>query len=197
MTKLSIYEIRDMAVNSGRAVYGVQDLSNLTGKTKPVANVYLSRLVEKGLASRLTRGKISFSDNDLVIASQLIEPSYVSLDSSLLFHGITQQVTKYVQCVTTVNSFTFRNIGLQYHKIPPELYFGYERHAVGLTYAFVAEPAKALLDGLYLNYYAELEIESLKDMVDISQIEYFLNRYTGHGSKKIKKVIASLKKAES
>lgn len=192
--KLSVYEIRDMALNSGRAVYGVQELANLINKPKSIANVYMSRLVEKGLATRLARGKITFFDNDLAIASQLVEPSYVSLDSALLFHGISQQITKHIQCVTTVNTKTFSKLGIQYHKIPPDLYFGYEKHAVGPTYTFVAKPGKALLDGLYLNYYEEPDLDSPKELVEISKIEQLLNRYSGHGSKKIKKVITSLKK---
>lgn len=194
MKKLSLYEIRDTALNSGRAVYGVQEFANLINKPKSIANVYMSRLVGKGFASKLVRGKITFFDNDLAIASQLVEPSYVSLDSALLFHGITQQITKHIQCVTTVNTKTFDKLGIQYHKIPPDLYFGYEKYAVGHTYAFVAKPEKALLDGLYLNYYEGPDIDSLKDVVEMSRIEKLLNRYSGHGSKKIKRVITSLKK---
>ena len=42
----------------------MQQLSNLTGKPKAVCTVYASRLVKKGLAERLLKGKISFEKED-------------------------------------------------------------------------------------------------------------------------------------
>ncbi len=45
---LSVYEIRDMALKSGRSVFSPQQLSNLIGRPKPVATVYMNRLVVRG-----------------------------------------------------------------------------------------------------------------------------------------------------
>src|SRR3989344_748626 len=104
MKQLSLYKIRDLSLESGRAVFSVQQLSNLIGKSRAVATVYSNRLVRKGLAFRVLKGKISFIDDDFIVATQLIEPSYISLDSALLFHGIITQVPKSVECVTTKNS---------------------------------------------------------------------------------------------
>ena len=91
MKELTLYKIKEMAVNSGRVVYSTSQLSNLIGKSYPVASVYLTRLWKSGLAKRLLRGKISFVDNDFVIAFQNIDPSYVSLSSALLFHNVTRR----------------------------------------------------------------------------------------------------------
>lgn len=131
MKQLTLYKIREMALNSGRAVYTTSQLSNLIGKDHTTASVYMTRLWKSGLATRLVRGKISFVANDLVIASQLIEPSYISLHSALLFHNVMRQVPHRVQSVTLVNSKVLEDLGLEYHKIPPGLMFGYERHATG------------------------------------------------------------------
>ena len=57
-----------MALNSGVRVYSVQEISNLINKNKNIARVYMNRLVQNGLATRLVNGKISF-----------INQSYVSL----------------------------------------------------------------------------------------------------------------------
>ncbi|PJA19896.1 MAG: hypothetical protein COX63_01195, partial [Candidatus Diapherotrites archaeon CG_4_10_14_0_2_um_filter_31_5] len=115
---MSLYQIRDIALESGRAVFSMQQLSNLIGKPKQVCTVYASRLVKKGLAVRLLKGKISFEKDEFIIASQLIEPSYISLGSALLFHGITKQIQKSIECVTAKNSLRFKKIGVVYHKIP-------------------------------------------------------------------------------
>ena len=70
MKRLSIYEIRDNAPDSGKAVYSVQQRSSLIGEPKDSAAVHMSRLVTRGLVYRLMREKISFMDNDHVIASK-------------------------------------------------------------------------------------------------------------------------------
>lgn len=194
MPQQSIYRIREEALESGRAVYSVQQLANLTGKSKQIATVYMSRLVEKGLAKKIMRGKISFVDNDYVIASQMIEPAYVSLDTALLFHGVITQVTRHVQTVTTVNSITFPGLGIQYHKVPPGLFFGYRRHNMGRSYAFVATPGKAIIDGIYLNHYTEDEAVEYSRDVDFDELMEQLQNFKGYGSKKLKGVILSLTK---
>ena len=35
---------------------------------------------------------------------------------------------EYVECVDTVNSYNFHSLGIIYHKIKPELFFGYKRY---------------------------------------------------------------------
>jgi predicted transcriptional regulator of viral defense system len=114
MKTLSLYKIKEMALNSKRAVYNTSQLSSLIGKDFNTASVYLTRLWRNGLAKHLLRGKISFVENDFVIASQLIEPSYISLSSALLFHNVRQQVPRRIQSVTPVNSITYDNLGLEY-----------------------------------------------------------------------------------
>ncbi|MGC8514656.1 MAG: hypothetical protein ACP5OC_00790 [Thermoplasmata archaeon] len=59
MKEPTLYKIKEMALNSGRAVYNTSQLSNLIGKDYPVASEYLTRLWKAGLAKRLIRGKIS------------------------------------------------------------------------------------------------------------------------------------------
>ena len=70
MKRLSIYEIRDKALDSGKAVCSVQQMSNLIGEPKDSAAVHMSRLVARGLVYGLMREKISFVDSDHVTAFQ-------------------------------------------------------------------------------------------------------------------------------
>lgn len=61
---LSVYEIRDMALKSGRSVFSPQQLSNLIGRPKPIATVYMNRLVVRGKGvrfnSRLANAKLKY-----------------------------------------------------------------------------------------------------------------------------------------
>jgi hypothetical protein len=58
--ELTLYKIKEVAVNSHRAVYNTAQLSSLIGKDFNTASVYLTRLWKIGVAKRLLRGKISF-----------------------------------------------------------------------------------------------------------------------------------------
>ncbi len=192
MNEMPLYRIRDLALGSGRAVFSVQQLANLIGRSRSVTTVYMSRLVEKGMASRILRGIISFEDDDFIVATQLVEPSYVSLDSALLFHGVATQITKNVECVTSRNSIAYESLGIVYHKIPKSLFFGYKREGKGRSYVFVADPAKALIDGFYLHVYSKEELIGYAGTLDFNGIAESLKGFTGKGSKRLGRVIRSL-----
>ncbi len=184
---LSIYRIRDMAREGGRAVYSIQQLANLTGKKKSIANVYASRLATKGLATRLVRGKLAFTSDLQAIATQLLEPSYISLYSALNFHGLLMQVPREIECVTPKNSRNYKELGIAYHKIPARLFYGYERHGREGGYVFVADPEKALVDGVYLNRLPRSLIAEVKGKVDGRKLAEYVGRYEGRGKKKLER----------
>ena len=182
---MELYRIKELAIKSKRAVYTAQQLAGLVGKSRAVATVYSSRLVVKGLAKRLLRGYITFVDDDYVIASQLMEPSYVSATSALHFHGLMQQVPARIECASTRNSRNYENLGIRYHRIPPSLFFGYERHAKGDSYILMADPEKALIDAIYLNLIAEEAAREMLRKVDRKRIRAYLGRFSGRGKKKL------------
>lgn len=200
MERSPLYMIRDRAVASGRAVFSVQELANLIGRRRSVATVYLSRLVKNKMAKKLKKGKISFTDDDFIIATQLVEPSYISLNSALLYHGIIKQIPESVECVTTKNSINYKDLGIRYHKIPKGLFFGYMRERKGSSYILVALAEKALLDGLYLNIYSEEEfIEHLQymELINVERL-VLLHKFKGRGIRKLNAVVSSsIKKAYS
>ena len=190
MKELSLYKIRDLALESGRSVYNSAQLANLINMERTTASVYMSRLVDKGMAKKLIRGKISFVDDDFVIASQLVEPSYISLTSALLFHNATQQIPRYVQSITTRNSITYPEVGLEYHKVNPGLMFGYERHSISGSYCFVATIEKALIDGFYLNVFSKDQVLELCDFNKFRDLIPQLEKFSGKGSKKLMRMIS-------
>lgn len=187
MKQLSLFLIRELALKSNRAVFSVQQLANLIGKPKKIAKVYSWRLVKKGLAKPLLRGKISFSDDDFVVSSQLIEPSYVSMRSALLFHGIATQVPVAVECVSTKNTFSYPNLGIYCHKIPKSLFYGFEKQQKAGSYFFVADAEKALVDGVYLNAFSKTEAEEYSALVNKQKLSQYVKRFKANGRKKLEK----------
>lgn len=187
MKELNIYKVRDLALASRRAVYTNQQLANLMGKPKEVAKVYASRLARRGLAGRPIRGRLAFVDDDHVIATQLVEPSYISLHSALSFHQMLSQVPRYIECVTPRNSRRYPALGIVYHRMPPSLFFGYERYAKAGSYVFVADPEKAVVDGVYLNLMPRNVLAELLDRLDAKKLASHVRRYEGRGRRKLER----------
>jgi len=189
MKRISLYEIRDHAKESGRMVFSIQQLANLLSVHKKIAKVYASRLVKKELAKRILRGKISFTEDSYIIATQLIEPSYISLHSALLFHGIIKQVPKYITCVTSKNSLNYPSQRVVYHKINPNLFFGYKRYNKNGSYIFVANAEKAIVDGLYLNLFNKQQLNEYSGKINLRKLKKIVLNFEGRGHKKLKRMI--------
>jgi len=119
----------------------------------------------------------------------LIEPSYISLNSALLFHGVIKQVPRCIECVTARNSIAYDKLGIVYHKIPGGLFFGYKRQSMGKSYIFIAEPEKAVIDGLYLNIYDKSQFSKYIGKADFKKFYREIHNFNGKGNKKLKRVI--------
>jgi predicted transcriptional regulator of viral defense system len=185
---MKVYQIKEKALKSGRAVFSVQQLANLIGKPKPVAKVYLNRLAKAGLARKVLQGKISFSEDDFVIASQLYEPCYISFASALSFYGLISQVPAKVECATTRNSRSYAFLGVYYHRLPPSLYFGFAQEKKGESYAMVADREKAVLDMAYLNMLPRPLYREIADKLDREKLAEYAKRFSGRGSKKLRRL---------
>ncbi|MCX7845311.1 MAG: hypothetical protein N2312_01725 [Dictyoglomaceae bacterium] len=186
MKELNLYEIKEMAVKSKRTVFTTAELANMIGKSKEVANVYIDRMIKKGLATKLLAGKISFTDDEYVIATQLIEPSYISLNSALHFYGHLQQVPKFIECITAKASRKYDFLGIRYHKIHPSLFFGFKRVEKGLSYIFIAEPEKALLDSIYLSSISKDQAMEIREKLNEERIREYIKIWNQRLSKKIR-----------
>jgi predicted transcriptional regulator of viral defense system len=106
-----------------------------------------------------------------LVANELKQPSYVSLEAALAQHGLIPESVPATTSVTTGRPATIDTaIGrFLYHHLRPDAFFGYGREAiVGHQEALVADPAKALLDLVYLtpggdtaDYLESLRLENL------------------------------------
>jgi predicted transcriptional regulator of viral defense system len=88
-----------------------------------------------------------------LIANELQQPSYVSLQSALAHHGLIPEAVPVTTSVTTGRPVTIDTpLGrYSYQHVRPEAFFGYHRvPIVGDQDVLVADPAKALLDLVHL-----------------------------------------------
>ena len=139
---------RELGKN-GVSVFSLLDACRIVGKKPAYCKVFLGRLVKARKLLRIERGKYCLPDADLLeVASNLVSPSYVSFLSALAFHALTTQIPVEVQvaCLRQKKPVYFGNSKIAFVKIKRSALFGFKREGN----AFVAEPEKAVVDGLRL-----------------------------------------------
>lgn len=162
-------------------------------ESKNLINTQLSRMAKRGDLVRLKRGVYRLAEaevDELVLASWLYKPSYISLESVLQMMGVIPEVVGKVTSVTTVTSKeikTGEGVFL-YSKIAKELFFGYKKirdEKSGLYYN-LAETEKALLDWIYIRKIKGLEGERV-DMSEMNKKK--LRSYVKIYPKWVRKII--------
>ncbi len=139
---------RDALEREGIVVFSSKDAARVIGKPPGYTRLFLSRLAKRGKILRIERGKYCLrSASDLEAASNLAFPSYVSFLSALAFHGLTTQIPVQVQvaCQKQKKGVEFGNVRIDFIKLKRAAFFGFRRFGN----SFVAEPEKAVIDGLY------------------------------------------------
>jgi len=150
----------------------------------------LSRWTRAGRVVQLRRGLYALAPryrrtrvHPFVAANHLVQPSYVSLQSALAYHGAIPEAVPVVTSITTgrlceystpLGEFLFRHVRVS-------LFNGYLAVDVSTRWedrrhAFVARPEKALIDLLYLEngsdssaYLAELRLDT-EDTLDLEEL---------------------------
>jgi hypothetical protein len=137
----------------GAPVFETRDASALLDVTPANANMILRRLADQDLITHLARGRWAmgtslprFALPELISAPY---PAYVSMQSALFHHGLIEQVPAVVYAVTLGKPRRVSTpLGtISFHRMPPELFLGYEIEADGSK---IATSEKALFDTLYL-----------------------------------------------
>ena len=137
----------------GKQGFETRDAAALLRVTPGNANKILGRLEDSGFLLHISRGRWIPSRNvarnvlpELIAAPY---PSYVSLQSALFLHGLIEQMPAVIYAVTLGRPRRVATaVGtISFHRVPPELFTGFEVSADG---AKIATPEKALFDTLYL-----------------------------------------------
>jgi predicted transcriptional regulator of viral defense system len=152
----------------------------------------LSRWRKAGRIVQLRRGLYALAapfrktrTHPFVVANRLVRASYVSCQSALAYHGLIPEAAPVVTSVTTLRPGRWETPwGLcVFRHIQPGFFHGYELTEVGPSgKAFVASPAKALLDLIYLQpgadaarYIDELRLQNL-ERLDVNELQSLAER---------------------
>ncbi len=134
------------------AVFDNTIFRSITGKDSAYARLYLHRLKEKGYIFEVKRNRYTLKKDPLIIASRIVWPSYISLWSALRFHNLTEQLPHDVWVITTRKlsgkTVMSGNTKIVFVHTKPKYFFGFKKMMLGGFEVFMAEPEKAIIDGM-------------------------------------------------
>ena len=134
--------------------------------------VQISRWVKAGKLVQLKRGIYllagpyrKIKTPEFYIANVLKNPSYVSLEKALEYHGLIPESVAVYTSVTTKRPGSLQtSVGVyDYRHIKPSFFWGYMSLVLNGQTVFMATPEKALLDFLYFKH-VKISLEYLKEL---------------------------------
>ncbi|MEI6237967.1 MAG: hypothetical protein WCP15_00340 [bacterium] len=169
--KLNKVKITEALLQSDIGIINIEALRNILGiREKKTPFVLINSLVMNGILKRLEVGKyiiVSKNPSKFLVANFLYEPSYISFESALNFHGILSQFPVEITSATVKKTKSKEIDGnlYDYSRINKDLFWGYEKKEGFL----IALPEKALLDQIYLSINGKKRIDI--DEYDLSNID--------------------------
>ena len=140
-------------------VFSFRDLVRISGKNENYCKIFLNRLKAKGFLIKLEKGKYALpNQNPLIVASNIVFPSYISFSSAYYFYASTTQIpaTIFVVTIKQKKEIFYEGSSFKFIKFSRKRFFGYRREILEGKTLFVAEIEKAILDSLFLPQYAPI-----------------------------------------
>ncbi len=171
----------------------------------------LTRWQQAGYLEKIRNGFYRFAARPVsgerelfFIGNRIYQPSYVSLQSALSWYGFIPEGVFSITSVTTLKTQTFTTSAgnFLYRSLRKDLFFGYRLEAFG-NYRFkIADPAKALLDLLYLSpqwndesHFYELRLNAweIQEKLNRSDFENYLTVFANQSlTRRAKKLLTLL-----
>jgi len=105
------------------------------------------------------------------IANRIYKPSYVSLETALSYYQLIPESVFGTTSISTKQTYNFLTVlgDFRYRTVKPDFFWGYEIIPYEQSVYKIAEPEKALLDYLYLNWNlrSNTDFESLRFNEDV------------------------------
>lgn len=145
----------------GHDIFTTQMAAKVLGQPSFDVRKRLHHLVQRRWLQRLEKGKYLIvplsagmeghhTENELIIASHLVSPYYISYWTALSYYGYTDQPSRTIYIATTkqkrpitINGLIYRFVQLQIHK-----FFGQAQVWIGEKRVNMVEKEKAIVDAL-------------------------------------------------
>lgn len=135
-------------------LFSNRDIQALFKVSKVSATFLLHRYSKQGFIIKIKRGSYSLSDNlppELYLANKLYDPSYISREFALSYHGIIPDMVYEITSVSTKATRRFEALGkiYSYRRIKKTAFTGYTLEKQKNFSFRIADPEKAFVDTLY------------------------------------------------
>ncbi len=186
--------LSELAENN-KTIFTVDDTVKILKEKKSSVTKLLHDLTRNKWLFRISRGKYlilpleagvkpEFTEHEFIIASQLINPYYISYWSALNYYGFTEQVSKTVFVATTKRKREMNLLGLKikFVTIKENKFFGFKKILVNNRPVNIAEREKVIIDCLDLprNCGGITEvikaIDSAREELDFKKLEDFAKK---------------------
>jgi predicted transcriptional regulator of viral defense system len=136
--------------------------------SRAYSKVYLHRLSERGLITRLKRGFYTVHDDPVIYASHMHFPSYISLLYAFQHHGTTTQLPRKLHVMARVKG-TIGNVSF----IKTGSMWGYKKTRYGDFEIFIADLEKAVIDSVVTGLVPPDEIKTAIEKCDKKRLEEY------------------------
>lgn len=140
-------------------LFSATDVQRVFGASKVATSFLLHRYTAKGYIVRIKRGLYAFPDDlppELYLANKFYEPSYVSMEFALSYHGVIPENVYEITSVTPKATRRFEKLGriYSYRRITKNAFTGYViEKQKGFTFQ-IADAEKSFID---TNYFRMLD----------------------------------------
>jgi len=172
--------------DSAKTVFTLKNLQDLWESKPETTKILAKRMVDKSLLVRVARGYFSLNEgfNVYELANLIISPSYVSLQSALLYHGVSFQLSSIVTSVGLLN-YTREAGGntFRYYAMKESLFYQLE----GVHYKgnlSMATPERAIADCFYFGLLPNVDN---REKINSFFLEKISSHYPKTVQRKIKK----------
>lgn len=202
---MGIIEVERALAKLGRPVFTTSEIAAMSGRTTSSVVQTLVQLERAGIVARLRRGlwrdaRREMSPFDVVPFLAPDKTLYVSFTSALHLHGVIEQIPQTITVATLSHARTVRTIVGTYrlHQVCPELFDGFDWYK-GRGGFLIAQPAKALVDCLYLSGRKRKSFASFPELdlarIDVEEARQWIARIPSlrlrrHASARLAKLLA-------
>lgn len=145
----------------GQNVFTSRAAAEILDQPTAAVRKRLHRLTQQRWLLRLEKGKYlivplsagpeaRFTENELLIASQLIEPYYIAYRTAMSYYGYTEQPSRtvYIAALKRKSAITFHGLTYRFVALRAHKFFGQSRVWIGEHPVTISDRDKTIVDGL-------------------------------------------------